>query len=112
MFELMKSAQQDAKKGEPVYELHDVKVGELDALEVVTHLASLAEAAADANNAGAEQVQSIFGKMFGDDGTLRMYVAKADDATPSSPPTARSNWSAASSTCDPAPRDSKPTPTC
>ena len=80
MFELMASAQKDAKTDQPVYELHDVKVGELAALEVVTHLASLAEVG-DANNGGAEQVQGIFDKLFGGDGTMRMYVAKADERT-------------------------------
>ncbi|MEX0978951.1 MAG: hypothetical protein WDZ48_08880, partial [Pirellulales bacterium] len=80
MFELMTSAQKDPKSGQPVYELHDVKVGELEALEVVTHLASLAELG-DANNGGAEQVQSTFDKLFGGDGTMRMYVAKADERT-------------------------------
>jgi hypothetical protein len=80
MFELMASAQKDAKTDEPIYELHDVKVGDLAALEVVTHLGSLAELG-NANNAGAEQVQSIFGKLFGGDGTMRMYVAKADQRT-------------------------------
>jgi hypothetical protein len=80
MFELLASARKEPKNGRPVYELHDIKVGELEALEVVTRLTSLAELN-DPNNGGAQQEQSIFAKLFGGDGDMRMYVAKANERT-------------------------------
>jgi hypothetical protein len=80
MFELMQTAQKNPQANEPLYELHDVKVGKLEALEFVTRVGSLT-ALAGANNPGAEQARGLFDKMFGGDGTMHLYVAKADEHT-------------------------------
>ena len=81
MFELMQTAQ-NPRGDEPLYELNELKVGELDALELVTNIESLAELGAGGNLGPAEaQVQGLFGKMFGSEGKIHMYVAKADDET-------------------------------
>lgn len=82
MFELMKAV--NPQNGQPLYELNDVKVGELDVIEMVTSLGAFTGlGGAKGNNAGpAEaQVQGLLGKMFGADGKIRMYVAKADAHT-------------------------------
>lgn len=81
MFELMQTAQ-NPRGDEPLYELNELKVGDLDALELVTNIESLAELGAGGNLGPAEaQVQGLFGKMFGSEGKIHMYVAKADDET-------------------------------
>ncbi len=81
MFELMQTA--DNPRGdEPLYTFSEVKVGDLDALELVTTVGTLPGLAGGNNNGPAEnQVQGLFGKLFGTDGKITMYVTKADDHT-------------------------------
>jgi hypothetical protein len=82
MFKLMASAQKNPKTGEPLYEYNEVKVGELAALELVTSLGELAEAAqGEGDGAAGAQLQGLFGKLFGADGKIHMYVAKGNDKT-------------------------------
>lgn len=81
MFELMRTAQKKPRGDKPLYELNDVKVGDLDALELVTNIESLTELSTGGANLGpaAEQMKGLFGKMFGGEGKIQMYVAKADE---------------------------------
>jgi hypothetical protein len=83
MFKLMQGAQKKTQADEPFYEFNEVKVGELDALELVTSLGAITQLGAG-NGAGpaqAQQVQGLLGKLFGADGKIRMYVTKADEKT-------------------------------
>lgn len=82
MFKLMQTAQKNPKTGEPLYEFDEVKVGDLEAIELVTDLSSAMQVQAQGGPGPAPaQMQGLFGKMFGADGKLHMYVAKADDKT-------------------------------
>lgn len=80
LFELMQGSPRNTQADEPLYELNDVQVGDLPALELITRLEALAELRG-ADNPGGQQMRSMFNKLFGGDGTMRMYVAKADDRT-------------------------------
>ncbi len=76
--QLMESGLKNPDTEEPMYTIKDVKVGDLDAIEMVTDLGALTEAEGG-NNPGAAQMQGIFSQMFGGDGKMTMYVAKATD---------------------------------
>jgi len=80
MFELMATAE-NPQGDEPLYSFNEIKVGDLDALELVTAIGSLAGLGAAGNAQVENQVQGMFSKLFGTDGKISMYVAKADDHT-------------------------------
>ena len=83
MMALLESTLKAPDTGQPMYATHDVKVGELDAFEVVTDLSSIMnlQAGAAGGPAGAPPMQDFFGNMFGREGKIHMYVAKADEKT-------------------------------
>lgn len=66
----------ETKKG--MYALRDVKVGELEVLEFESDFAALTQLEGN-DKGGAEMIQGLLGKMFGRDGKVRMYIAKAND---------------------------------
>lgn len=81
-FELMASAAKNPNNNEPLYEFNEVKVGDVEALELVTTVGTLTGIAGlNDGGPGEEQVQGMFGKLFGADGEISMYVAKGNDHT-------------------------------
>ncbi len=63
-----------------IYELNEVTIGDLKALEVVTDMNALL-GAGNPDAAMAEQLQGFFSKLFGNEGVMRIYLAVADDHT-------------------------------
>jgi len=61
-----------------MYTVRDVKVGELEVLEFESDFAALTQLEGN-ENGGAEMMQGLLGRMFGRDGKVRMYIAKAND---------------------------------
>ncbi len=80
-FALLESALKIPDTQQPNYQMHDVKVGDVEALEVVTDLSSMIDLQAGAAPAGAPQMQDLFGSMFGREGKIHMFVAKANGKT-------------------------------
>lgn len=66
----------ESNKG--IYTIRDVKVGELDAIEFETDYEALTQLEGK-DQAAAAMMQGLLGKMFGRDGKVVMYVAKAND---------------------------------
>jgi hypothetical protein len=62
---------------DPLFEMQEVQVGDVKAIELTTDLTAIA-AANNANNPAKGVMESIFSKMFGADGKLRAYYAAAD----------------------------------
>jgi hypothetical protein len=77
LLQVMSEGIKNKSTGEPIYTVDDVKVGDLKAIELTTDLTGIVGAAGD--NPAAEQMQSIFGRMFGNGGKPRAYMAAADD---------------------------------
>jgi hypothetical protein len=65
---------------EPLFEVREVKVGDLDAIESVVNMTAIS-GVADADNPGAGFMLSFFSKLFGDDGKIRTFMAAADNNT-------------------------------
>jgi hypothetical protein len=89
---LLASVAKSPKTKAPIYELSDIKVGDLEAIEVVTDFDAISglgdlkddsetEDSEDGIGAGpgAEMARGMFSKLFGQEGKIRMYVAKATD---------------------------------
>ncbi len=76
--ELLALSMRNPKTQAPMYEVNDLKVGEIDAIELVTNFDSLAEIQGGGAG-GANQARGIFDMMFGREGKIRMYVTKAND---------------------------------
>ena len=80
---LLESGLKNPKTKAPLYELSDTKVGDLEAMEVVTDfdvisgLSDLKDE--ESEGPGAEMARSMFSKMFGQEGKIHMFVAKATD---------------------------------
>ncbi|REK17892.1 MAG: hypothetical protein DWQ37_05045 [Planctomycetota bacterium] len=79
MFAMLADGAKTPGNDEPMYELSEVKVGDVEAIALVTRIDALAEIQ-DGNAPGAEQFQDFFGKLFGG-GNLTVYMAKATDTT-------------------------------
>jgi hypothetical protein len=75
-----KGADDDAK---PIYSLNEIKVGDLDVLEMVTDMNAAMQLGAGGADLGPgqAQLQGMFGKLFGGDGEMHAYLAVADDKT-------------------------------
>ena len=80
MLAMMQAELKSKTTGEPLFELNELKVGELQAIESVVNM-SVISGVADADNPGAGFMQTFFDRMFGGDGKLRTFMAAADKET-------------------------------
>jgi hypothetical protein len=83
MFEIFAKAKlPGADPAKPLYALADVEVGDLKTLEVTMDMGAMVSAGA-ANNqqAVAEMMQGVLGKLLGNEGIIRSYLTVADDHT-------------------------------
>ena len=80
MLGMMQTELKSKATGEPIFELNEVKVGDLDAIESVVNMSAIS-GVADADNPGAGFMQSFFSKLFGADGKIRTFMAAADNNT-------------------------------
>jgi hypothetical protein len=76
VFSALKSGQK-TDSDEPLFEMQEIQIGDLKAIELTTDLTAIA-AANNANNAAKGIMEGFFSKMFGADGKLRAYYAAAD----------------------------------
>ena len=82
MFAVMAKAQfPGADPAKPLYELRDVTVGDIKALEVTTDLTALVRAGGGGQQGVAEAMRGFFSKLIGSAGVMRAYSAVADDHT-------------------------------
>ena len=79
-FEVLQEGLKNADTDEPFYELKQVKVGDLDTLEVTTNMAAVMGAVGE-DNPQAAQMKGVFGMMFGGEGKIKAYTAAANDRT-------------------------------
>ncbi len=80
LLEMLQAALKSKTTGDALYELHDVTVGDLQALEVITNMGAFT-GADDPNNPLGGQIQTFFGRLFGKDGKIRCYMTVVDDRT-------------------------------
>ena len=77
-FEFLKSLKLPGRESTtPIYELNEVNMGDLKALEVTTNMNALIGAGED--NEAAQQAQGFFAKLFGNGGVMKAYLAAAND---------------------------------
>ncbi len=80
MFELLQSVKTDGRTTKmPTYEVKDVMLGDLKALEITTDMRSLLENVEEGE--AKEQVEGWFAKFFGGGGLMRAYMVMANDHT-------------------------------
>jgi hypothetical protein len=89
---LLAAGAKNPKTNAPIYELSDTKVGGLEAIEIVTDFDAISGLSALEEDAekeesedgagagpGAEMARGMFSKLFGQEGKIHMYVAKATE---------------------------------
>ncbi len=74
MLAVLAEAAKSKSADEPLYEVADVTIDDLKAIELTTNIG-----AALGDNPQAEQVRGMFSWMFGNEGKLKMYIAAADN---------------------------------
>ena len=80
MFELLQSVKAEGRTTKmPTYEVKDVMLGDLKALEITTDMLSLLENVEEGE--AKEQVEGWFAKFFGGGGLMRAYMVMANDHT-------------------------------
>jgi hypothetical protein len=80
MLGVMQAELKSKTTGEPIFEVSDVKVGDLEAIASVVNMTAIS-GVADADNPAAGFMQSFFSKLFGADGKIRTFMAAADKGT-------------------------------
>jgi hypothetical protein len=80
MLGMMQADLKSKTTGEPIFEVSEVKVGDLEAIASVVNMTAIS-GVADADNPAAGFMQSFFSKLFGADGKIRTFMAAADTGT-------------------------------
>lgn len=80
MLAMMQAELKSKTTGEPIFEVSEVKVGDLEAIASVVNMTAIS-GVADADNPAAGFMQSFFSKLFGEDGKIRTFMAAADKGT-------------------------------
>jgi hypothetical protein len=76
-FKVLETSVKSPKTEQPLYTVADIKVGDLDAVEVTTDFEAVLGAASD--EAKDDIGQGFMDKLFGREGKIRMIFAKASD---------------------------------
>ncbi len=80
MLGMMQAELKSKATGEPLFELNEVKVGDLQAIESIVNMSAIS-GAGDADNPAAGFMQTFFDKLFGGDGKIHTFIAAADKET-------------------------------
>jgi hypothetical protein len=78
--EALASVSPTKEGGDKLYEVRDVELGDLKAIELTTNMGAMV-GISDQNNPGGGMMQQVFATIFGKDGKMRAYMAAADAHT-------------------------------
>ncbi len=80
LLEIMQGSPKNKQADGSIYDVKEVQVGDLKALQVTTDVLAAASQASGGDEAPAP-MQGFFAKLFGEDGKMVMFIAAADDHT-------------------------------
>jgi len=84
LFQVMAAAKpKGGDEAKPIYSINEIKVGDLNVLEMVTDMNAAMQLGAGGADLGPAQaqMQGMFGKLFGGDGEMHAYLTVADGKT-------------------------------